>query len=110
MKKKIIGIFACTLLIATAISAASYETSEQTSTNDLLTFGQVDFLFTEETQKDSHWGYLSIKVKEFLYQHQAEEGYLNIFTDAGWVIQNQFLNIVENQDELTSTSLQMLDG
>lgn len=101
MKKKIIGIFACTLLIATAISAASYETSEQTSTNDLLTFGQVDFLFTEETQKDSHWGYLSIKVKEFLYQHQAEEGYLNIFTDAGWVIQNQFLNIVENQDELS---------
>ena len=86
MKKKIIGIFACTLLIATAISAASYETSEPAP--PYLTIGQVDFLFTEETQKDSHWGYLRVKVKEFLYQHQAEEGYLNIFTDAGWVIQN----------------------
>lgn len=99
MKKKIIGIFACTLLIATAISAASYETSEPAP--PYLTIGQVDFLFTEETQKDSHWGYLRVKVKEFLYQHQAEEGYLNIFTDAGWVIQNEFLNIVENQDELS---------
>jgi len=105
MKKKILGIFVCMLMIATtlatAFSAASNETSKQTALADLLTFGQVDFLFTEETQKDSHWGYLSIKVKEFLQQHQAEEGYLNIFTDAGWIIQNQFLNIVENQDELS---------
>ncbi|UCE38681.1 MAG: hypothetical protein JSW00_05485 [Thermoplasmata archaeon] len=100
MKKKIIGIFVCTLLIATALSAAtSYDTTELPP--PYLIVGQVDFLFTEEIQKDSHWGYLRVKVKEFLQQHQAEEGYLNMFTDAGWVVQNQFLNIVENQDELS---------
>lgn len=102
MRKKIIGIFVCMLLIATTLSVAKTETQEnQTPLANGITFGQVDFLFSDEVQKDSHWGHLDIKVQEFLEQYQYEKGFFNVYTDAGWVVQNHLIDDVENMEQMS---------
>lgn len=101
MKKKLIIVFFCTLLITGATSVAKFETEEnQCSLADVLTFGQVDFFFEEE-QKDSSWGHLSIMVPELLEMYQTQKGYLNVYIDEGWVVQNQLVDNVENMKQLS---------
>ena len=102
MKKKIISILFCTLLITTTIAVAhnTSGTKKQSSLDDILTISQVDFLF-DEIQKDSSWGHISVNVPEFLNYYQANQGYLNIHSNAGWIVQNQFINQVENMQQLS---------
>ena len=102
MKKKTIGIIICTLLISTTIAIAYTNTTDyhQSSFADILTFSQIDILF-EDIQKDSSWGHINVKVPDLLNQYQTEQGYLNMYTPAGWVVQNQYINQVENMDQLS---------
>ncbi len=102
MKKKTIVIIICTLLISTTIATAytNITDHQQSSFADILTFSQIDFLFGE-IQKDSSWGHINVKVPDLLNQYQTEQGYLNMYTPAGWVVQNQYINQVENMDQLS---------
>jgi hypothetical protein len=102
MYKKIICFIICTLLIATTISIAKTDSEKnQCSFAEVLTFGQVDFLFSDNEQKDSNWGHLSINVPELLELYQTEKGYLNVYTHKGWVIQNHIVDNVENMKFLS---------
>jgi len=101
MKKKIISILFCTLLITTTIAVAhTNENKKQKCFSDFFTISQVDFLF-DETQKDSSWGHISVKVKDFLNYYQTNKGYLNMYSYEGWIVQNQYINLVENMDQLS---------
>ena len=102
MNKKTICIIVCTLLVSTTLVTAhtSIKDSGQNSLSSTFTISQIDFLF-EETQKYSSWGHINIKVPDFLNQYQTEQGYLNMYTHAGWVVQNQYINQVENMDQLS---------
>ena len=103
MKRKIVGILVCTLLIATATSvAAPFETQvtkQPLNFADGLTFGQVDFYLGNETQKNSDWGHVEVEIAEIT--QELEEGFLNVYTDAGWVVRNEFINQVENMNYLS---------
>ena len=100
--KKIITMLFCTLLIVTTLSVVKSEpVKNQGNLADVLTFGQVDFLFSDEEQKDSSWGHLYIDVPGLLEMYQTNKGYLNIYTNAGWVIQNQLVDDVENMNQLS---------
>lgn len=102
MKAKIITIFFCMVLITTTLSVAKTEVQDnRIHLADVLSFGQVDFLFSEQEQKDSSWGHLNIDVPGLLEMYQTEKGYLNVYTDTGWVIQNQLVDNVENMKHLS---------
>ena len=102
MKVKIITTFFCMLLIVTTFSVAKTGSLiNQGNLADVITFGQVDFLFSDQEQKDSSWGHLNINVPELLEMYQTEKGYLNVYTHAGWVIQNQLVDNVENMKHLS---------
>ena len=51
-------------------------------------FEQVDFVFTNITQENSDWGRLNVDPVLLSSSTGISKGYLNVFTDAGWVIQN----------------------
>ena len=90
------------MLMATTFSVAKTGLqNNQVNLADVITFGQVDFLFSEQEQKDSSWGHLKINVPEFLKMYQTERGFLNVYTQAGWVIQNQLVDSVENMKHLS---------
>ena len=103
MKAKIIAILLMTLLIATATSvAAPFETQvtkEPVNFADGLTFSQVDFFLGEENQKDSEWGHVEVDIREIT--KEIQEGFLNVYTNAGWVVRNEFINQVENMNYLS---------
>ena len=103
MKAKIIAILLMTLLIATATSvAAPFETQVTKQTINFangLTFSQVDFYLGEETQKNSDWGHVEVEITEIT--QELEEGFLNVYTNAGWVVRNEFINQVEEMNFLS---------
>jgi len=59
--------------------------------NNAVIFGQVDFGFGTPNapyQMDSDWGHLEVKMSELAAATQLSEGYLNVYSDAGWIVQN----------------------
>jgi hypothetical protein len=56
---------------------------------------QVDFLFPTATQIDSAWGRLEATASNLQTATGLSSGYLNVFTDQGWVVQNLW---VDNAD------------
>ncbi|MBI4685330.1 MAG: PKD domain-containing protein [Nitrospirae bacterium] len=51
-------------------------------------FEQVDFLFEQATVLNSDWGRVSANPEELSHSTGLSSGYLNIYTNAGWVVQN----------------------
>jgi hypothetical protein len=51
-------------------------------------FAQVDFLFEEATVPDSNWGQVTADPQELADATGIDDGYLNVYTDVGWVVQN----------------------
>jgi hypothetical protein len=102
MKLKIVTTIFCMMLITTTISVAKTDMqNNQATLADVLTFGQINFLFNDQEQKDSSWGHLSINVPELLAMYQTDRGFLNVYTHAGWMIQNQLIDNVENMKHLS---------
>jgi len=104
MIKKIVGIFVCMLLIATAISVAKpieHQVPKQSPVSYAsgLTFSQVDFYLGDETQKNSDWGHMEVEIAEIT--QELKEGFLNVYTDAGWVVRNEFINRVDKMNFLS---------
>ncbi|HLG16366.1 MAG TPA: hypothetical protein VJH03_17940 [Blastocatellia bacterium] len=52
---------------------------------------RVSFLFPSATVMDSDWGRFTADSQRVLAPLGATEGYLNVFTDRGWVVQNLFV-------------------
>lgn len=66
-----------------------------------ITFNQVDFVFTCANVPNSDWGHIDVNVSEFTAYLGLSEGYLNIYTDSGWVVQNQLIDSVTGMDTIT---------
>lgn len=68
-------------------------------------FQQVDFSFSEipeEDQKDTNWGRVSVNQSLLFSSAGISSGYLNIFTDAGWVVQNLPIDVNDGLDEVAT--------
>jgi len=57
-----------------------------------IELSQVDFLFDSATQYDSDWGRVSADGDVLLSSTGIAPGYLNIYTDTGWPVQNLFVH------------------
>ena len=104
MMRKLVGILVCTLLIATATSVTGTNDQKLTKQSPInfasaLTFSQVDFYLEDVVQKNSEWGHVEVNIPELT--QELKQGYLNAYTDAGWVLRNEFINQVENMKYLS---------
>ena len=63
---------------------------------------QVDFTFIESTEINSDWGRIEFDINDLISFFGIEEGFVNIYTDTGWVIQNLFVNKIEGIKSLTT--------
>ena len=91
--KKIIAI----LIVVTAIFIMGLT---PTVNADELTFSQVDFVFTKANVPNSDWGRIEVDVAESTANQGLNEGYLNIYTDGGWVVQNMLIDDVSRMDNV----------
>lgn len=67
-------------------------------------FEQVDFVFSEKaTQLNSDWGRGSINPDLLSTSTGISSGYLNIFTNAGWVVQNIPIDLISDGKETVAT-------
>lgn len=77
----------------------------ETATIDLgqgVEFYQVDFEFTEATFKDSNWGRITADPVLLAEYTGITEGFLNVFTDYGWVVQNLSLSATDGLGPITT--------
>jgi hypothetical protein len=58
-----------------------------------VVFDQVDFTFSEATLLDSDWGRISAEADALFGATGMSRGYLNVFTDAGWVVDNLLVDV-----------------
>ena len=73
------------LLVGLSVTGATGATVGPT---EGVEFAQVDFLFDEATVPDSNWGQVSADPGALLAATGIDTGYLNVYTDIGWVVQN----------------------
>ncbi|VUT27854.1 MAG: hypothetical protein SYNGOMJ08_00406 [Candidatus Syntrophoarchaeum sp. GoM_oil] len=72
-----------------------------TASAEEVTFSQVDFVFTNANVPNSDWGRIEVDVAECTANQGLDEGYLNIYTDGGWVVQNLFIDNASGMDNDT---------
>jgi hypothetical protein len=96
MKEKIVGICMCLLLIVTVLPVAQSKQlipiKSSTEFVDGIIFSQVDFYLGNEIQINSDWGHIQVDIPELT--QQIDQGFLNVYTDAGWIVRNEFINRV----------------
>lgn len=69
-----------------------------------IEFEQVDFVFSKKvTQVDSDWGRVSVDTGSLTSSTDISDGYLNIFTDPGWVVQNIPIDLISDGDDTVAT-------
>ncbi len=66
-----------------------------------VTFQQIDIILSGVEAEISHWGRVEVS-PSLLRNLEIEEGFLNIFTEYGWVVQNLFLQIRETGDPVST--------
>jgi hypothetical protein len=66
-----------------------------------IVINQVDFEFENVQQQDSDWGKLEVAVNDLAAATGISSGYLNVYTDAGWVVQNLPLDVSDSIDKLS---------
>jgi hypothetical protein len=103
--KKTVTIMMCMLLITTTLSIVRGTVPDtmiqNTFSENGLKIKQIDYLFKEAKIPNSDNGRLDVIINEFLEYVGMNEGYLNMFTDKGWVVQNLFINKVPGLHRLT---------
>lgn len=67
-----------------------------------LTFSYVDFMLIDEAATASGWGHLEVNIDELTSHYQLDEGFLNVYTDEGWIIPNMHINQVEGMTSLST--------
>ena len=88
------------LLIVSLVPLTPTVSAEPSTTG--ITFSQVDFVFTNANVPNSDWGRIEVDVAEFTANQGLNEGYLNIYTDGGWVVQNLLIDNVSGMDNITT--------
>ncbi len=63
---------------------------------------QVDFGFAQNSQTNSNWGRLDADAVTLTGVTGIEGGFLNVFTNFGWVVQNMALDFAEDLDPVTT--------
>lgn len=58
-----------------------------------VVFEQVDFVFSQLAVEDSDWGRATADADDLFSATGMSKGYLNIFTDAGWVVDNLIVDV-----------------
>ena len=81
MKKKIVGICICMLLIITVLPVVKPIQPHQTTElpmnfADGIAFSQIDFYHDNESLINSDWGQIEVNIDELTQQY--DEGFLNI--------------------------------
>ncbi len=80
---------------STAIGLTNFSTAVEVGPDDGITIQQIDFFigrgFPAE-QADSDWGQVEVNTAILTANTGIPHGYLNIYTDAGWVIQNLIID------------------
>ena len=66
-----------------------------------LSFSTVDFMIKGKFQ-DSDWGHLKINIEELTSHFEMNQGYLNIYSDDGWIIPNMFIDRNEYVEEIST--------
>jgi len=103
--KKIVCVMVCMLLFTTTISAVPTVITKGTIQNVFSTNGlkitQIDYMFQEAKIPNSDNGKLEVIINEFLEYVGMNKGFLNMYTDTGWVVQNQFINKVPGHHRLS---------
>jgi hypothetical protein len=70
-----------------------------------LMFLQIDFTFPKETERNSDWGEVVVDTEELSDSTGRSSGYLNVFTDAGWVVDNLFVDAENSRQAMKYFSL-----
>ena len=92
-------------LIMVAIIVIAYPSADFAITvqpDQGVDFGQVDFLFSEVTEVDSTWGQVSANSEILFDSTNIASGYLNIYTDTGWVVQNLPVDLSDGHNLITT--------
>ena len=63
-------------------------------------FEQVDFLFTAATIYDSDWGQITANPVDLHSYSDIYSGYINIYTDVGWIVQNMPVDLSDGSDPI----------
>ncbi len=70
-----------------------------------VSFAQINFgfpAFSSAQQIDSSWGEMVVGTKQLLAATGSDRGYLNVYTNAGWTVQNLRVNARADSDWLTT--------
>ncbi|HEC81162.1 MAG TPA: hypothetical protein ENI42_01880 [Thermoplasmatales archaeon] len=67
-----------------------------------IKFSVVDFMLGDVKGVNSGWGHVEVDINEFLEHQQMNKGYLNVYSDAGWVVQNLLVDEVEGMDSIAT--------
>jgi len=68
-----------------------------------LTFSIVEFMLPEQPPAaGTGWGLLEVDIDELTSHFQLKEGYLNVYTNDGWVIPNMYINQVDGMERLST--------
>ena len=101
MKKKLVGILICMLLLATVLPATGLKiqvNKEKNTTNLLqpagIIFYQLDYEWTKTTYLNSNTGQIVVNIDDLRAATGLSSGYVNVYTSQGWVVQN--LEIIED--------------
>ena len=70
--------------------------------SEAVIFEQVDFIFSETKIKDSEWGRLTVNPKILTKISETPRGFLNVYTDNGWVVKNFYINQKDGLDSVTT--------
>lgn len=102
-KRKTTGKLVCFFVFAVTMflikGCGDAEPPEYSGTE--ITFSQVDFTFPNAKLKNSDWGRLEVDVIQFTKIHEIKKGFLNIYTEAGWAVQNQLIDTESKMNKIT---------
>ncbi|MDH3889925.1 MAG: VCBS domain-containing protein [candidate division Zixibacteria bacterium] len=60
-----------------------------------VSFGQTDFYFDSLTLLNSDWGAMEVDIEQLVSYYGFNDGYLNVYTDQGWVVDNIWLDTAD---------------
>ncbi len=98
--KCVVRNFGRTLVFCMVVFGLTWILSPVVAQTSGVKFSQIDFAFTNASVNDSDWGRIEVNVSNFPAEWGLNEGYLNLYTDGGWVIQNMLIDNRSGTDSI----------
>lgn len=83
--------FVAALTVLGVFAFASLAQAVEVTPGQGVSFSQIDFTFELAFVPDSAWGYVEVDIAQLSAQTGITNGYLNVRTDTGWVVDNLIL-------------------